>query len=431
MIPLKTFLPMNLYGDWTIKIGDGNVTINGKTVTVNSTLIDIPPVKKVQVRNEKYDSLPIFNPKACGYAKGKNLNNVRTEECSATGVLVPGSIKIKLLKKLTKNLEQGVDFEIDEYWGTFGRLEGGLIGEEQAVLVDYDFVPCRLDSIVVDTTGKVKLIKGDLVVGATCPPKTKKTELVIANVYLNGVIDHLTDENLYPIQADLQPIVHTGASPAETLLPKTLAKLRAGESINYVAWGDSVTEGVYFKNPERDRYHDRFARELRQRFPKATINHFTAGWGGRDSKTYMESPRGSQYDFVRDCIERKPDLVTVEFVNDAWLDDAGVKERYSLIMAEFNKIGAEVILIVPHFVRPDWMNLTSMKSDEDPRPYVRALRNFAAENHVALADASKYWARLWRQGIPYMTLENNSINHPDARGHQIFVDALMELFPQK
>jgi lysophospholipase L1-like esterase len=121
--------------------------------------------------------------------------------------------------------------------------------------------------------------------------------------------------------------------------------------------------------------------------------------------------------------------VTVEFVNDAWLDDAGVQARYALIMDAFRKIGTEVILIVPHFVRPDWMNLTTMKVEEDSRPYVKALKNFAAENNVALADASKYWARLWRQGIPYITLENNSINHPDARGHQLFVDALMELFP--
>ena len=48
---------------------------------------------------------------------------------------------------------------------------------------------------------------------------------------------------------------------------------------------------------------------------------------------------------------------------------------------------------------------------------------------MALADASRRYGRLWRQGIPYSTLLLNSINHPDARGMKLFADALMELFP--
>ena len=67
--------------------------------------------------------------------------------------------------------------------------------------------------------------------------------------------------------------------------------------------------------------------------------------------------------------------------------------------------------------------------DDDPRPYVAGLREFAARNQVALADASRRYGRLWRQGIPYSTLMLNSINHPDARGMKLFADALMELFP--
>jgi hypothetical protein len=58
-----------------------------------------------------------------------------------------------------------------------------------------------------------------------------------------------------------------------------------------------------------------------------------------------------------------------------------------------------------------------------------SLRAFASKHDVALADASRRYGRLWRQGIPYSTLMLNSINHPDARGMRIFADALMELFP--
>ena len=79
-----------------------------------------------------------------------------------------------------------------------------------------------------------------------------------------------------------------------------------------------------------------------------------------------------------------------------------------------------------------WMGLDSERDiDEDPRSYVKGLREFGPRHKVAIADASLRYGRLWRQGLPYTTLLLNSINHPDARGMQLFADALMELFPAK
>ena len=70
--------------------------------------------------------------------------------------------------------------------------------------------------------------------------------------------------------------------------------------------------------------------------------------------------------------------------------------------------------------------------EEDPRPYVHALRKFAAGKMgkgVALVEASRLWGRLWRQGIPWTTLLLNNINHPNREGLRLFVDALLPLFP--
>jgi len=100
------------------------------------------------------------------------------------------------------------------------------------------------------------------------------------------------------------------------------------------------------------------------------------------------------------------------------------------LLADFRRIGAEWIILTPHYVRPDWMGLDrEQQIDEDPRPYVAGLRRFAAKHQVALADASLRWGRLWRQGLPYRTLLVNGINHPDARGMKLFADSLMALFP--
>jgi len=123
-------------------------------------------------------------------------------------------------------------------------------------------------------------------------------------------------------------------------------------------------------------------------------------------------------------------LVVSEFVNDAGLDAAGVAKHYGRIRDDLKKIGAEWIILTPHYVRPDWMGFSEERQcDEDPRPYVKALRGFAVENHLALADASLRWGRLWRQGIPYSTLLMNNINHPNPFGMSLFADALMTLFP--
>ena len=76
------------------------------------------------------------------------------------------------------------------------------------------------------------------------------------------------------------------------------------------------------------------------------------------------------------------------------------------------------------------MGLTRERDiDNDPRPYVAGLRDFADKHPVALADASRRYGRLWRLGIPYSSLMLNSINHPDERGMKIFADSLMALFP--
>jgi hypothetical protein len=71
----------------------------------------------------------------------------------------------------------------------------------------------------------------------------------------------------------------------------------------------------------------------------------------------------------------------------------------------------------------DWDVLVTFK---EARPLTTTV---APQHQIALADASRRYGRLWRQGIPYSSLMLNSINHPDARGMKIFADALMELFP--
>jgi lysophospholipase L1-like esterase len=198
--------------------------------------------------------------------------------------------------------------------------------------------------------------------------------------------------------------------------------------LRILAWGDSVTDASYLPDRDRDSWQSQFVKRLRERFPQAEIELITEAWGGRNTASYLAEGPGSPHNYRDKVLGAKPDLIISEFVNDAGLSPAQVEQRYSQLLADFNAIGAEWIILTPHYVRPDWMGLARERMiDDDPRPYVAGLREFAERHQVALGDASQRWGRLWRQGIPYTTLLLNAINHPDARGMKLFADSLMVL----
>ncbi len=238
----------------------------------------------------------------------------------------------------------------------------------------------------------------------------------------------LDGQHLFPLQETAYPEPPSPTlSAAEVLLPATMRKLRDGTPLRILAWGDSVTEASYVTATER--WQVQFVDRLRVRFPQADIGSYT--WaGGTHHGAFLQEPPGSPYNYAEQVLGCHPDLIISEFVNDAYLTPADVEQQYGQLLADFLRIGAEWVLLTPHYVRPDWMGLTGERDiDDDPRPYVAGLRQFAGAHHVALADASLRWGRLWRQGIPYTTLLLNAINHPDGRGLKLFADSLLALFP--
>jgi lysophospholipase L1-like esterase len=419
-------MPIRVTGPWSVAVGPGVVHLTGRAIVLAAEVaFDVPPSPVIEVTGETFAQLPLFNPNAGPWARGAKPSKLITEECTATGCLLPESFVIRSADGATYVLDQ--DYTLDGFWANFGRIEGGTIPADQPVLVDYRYSPHRLDSIVANERGAARLIVGEPNVGDMLPPTPAEGEVAIANLWVPGRAEQLTEENLFPIEA-LPPLAVEPT--AGRLLPKTLAKLRAGEEVKIVAWGDSVTCGGGVGADQSLWYQYRFQKRLQERFPRAKVTMVTAGWGGQSSGGYMAAPPGGTYDFKREVLDSKPDLVTIEFVNDAGLNEEQTQTHYATIMEHMRSVPAEVILITPHLVRPDWLGVTTLKFDDDPRPYVKGLRRFARENDVALADASALWCRLYRQGIPYVTLEANSINHPDVRGMDLFVEALMGVFPE-
>jgi len=416
---------LKLAGDWQVK-----VTVPGARPA--ETTLSIAPTKLLTVSAEKYESLPVFNPKAGGWVRGAQLRPLRAQETTTAGLLDPDSLVMRAGPGAdAATFRKGTDYEADLIWGTVGRLATGGIKEGEPVFASYRHALLRLDAVVLTSDGRIELRPGEPRAAAPLPPEVKAGERRLANIWLPGRIAKLAPEHLFPVLETAYPEPKKPSpTVAEARVPKALKKLRSGEPLRILAWGDSVTVGTYVPDPAKERWQEQFVARLRERFPQAKIELVTEAWGGRNTGSYLNEPPGSLHNYREKVLGAKPDLIVSEFVNDAGLSPAAVEERYSKLLADFQGIGAEWIILTPHYVRPDWMGLTRERDiDNDPRPYVAGLRAFAAKHQVALADASLRYGRLWRQGLPYNTLMLNSINHPDARGMKLFADALMELFP--
>jgi lysophospholipase L1-like esterase len=405
-------------GDWDI-----GVTVPGR----KPQRVHVNPPTMVDVTAEKYEPVRIFNPKANGWAKGVQLRGVKTMETTGPHLLDPAGFALRAGPEADAPLfNKGVDYDLDPVWGTFGRLADGAIKADQAVYATYRHAMLRLDAVVLTSDGNVVVRQGEPCAAAPPAAILAAGERRLGNIYLLGMISKLDSDDLFPIleQAYPEPPKSDNAT-----IQRLRRRLENGESLRILAWGDSVTDGNFLPDQSSQRWQEQFAARLRARFPKAHIELLTQAWGGRNTASYLAEPPGSPHNYKETVLGAKPDLIISEFVNDAGLKPQQVEERYSKLLADFKAIGAEWIILTPHYVRPDWMNLTREREiDDDPRPYVEGLRQFAARHDVALADASLRWGMLWRQGIPYTTLLVNSINHPNAWGMGIFADALMNLF---
>lgn len=377
---------------------------------------EVPELKTIAVRNEEHHDFPIYDQSKVWFATGTSPKR------SIFNEVVPGSMKVRAGKDEKSRLyAEGKDYIFSVKDNRIGKTPDSGIGKTP-VYLSYDLNPQRIDSIV---RKEDKLLYREGAPAGIMPlqPELDPGEVRIANLYLPTGTKTLSGENCYPI-SDRE---FTETSPvAEELLPKTMQKLRRGEPLRILAWGDSVTEG-YGAIRYADRWQEQFVAKLKQRFPQAQIELATNGWGGHNTLSFMAAPeKDKRHHYESAILGVRPDLVISLFVNDSWHGEKEFNSIYPRILNDFRKAGTEWIVMTPHHIAG-----MANKDGDDSREYVKLLRQFARENRVALADVSDRYSRLYRQGIPWLTLMVNHYNHPDSRGMKIYADALMELFPEK
>lgn len=334
------------------------------------------------------------------------------------GCLDGSSVQVRL--KDGTLLERQKDYLLDVEWAGLARVEGGRISTDTEVLVTYGVGQRRIDSVMRTKAGHLRVATGSPHKAVPVMPELPEGATRVANIYMPYHAKNVQQWQVFPIGP---PYKEPGAAEMQeraAVIPRTLEKLRNGDPLTIVTWGDSVTVGGDTSVPEKA-YAPLFITRLKERFPKASIKHVNAGIGGTNTDHRLPG-------LTTDVLSHKPDLVTIEFVNDMDFPEEKLRANYANALTAIKAVGAEVILITPHFTMPTWMHKEHPRGGET-RPAVDALRKIAKEHAIGLADASKRWAHLDIEGIPYVTLLANGINHPDDRGHELFVKELLTFFP--
>jgi lysophospholipase L1-like esterase len=406
----------------------GKAEIGGRSVSVaaRATL----PIAAAPILSVTAEPLKLSVDKPVGYAKGTRLRACNARDVNASGSFVPGSLEIRLSKD-GELLKEDEDYLVDAAWGHVGLGPKSRVTDKDTVFASYRYSQLRMDTVQVSADGMASLKPGEPHISAPVPPAADPGCTAIAHIFVGYRATEVTLDDIYPITETAAQAITASTSGR---IPKTLAKLQAGQPVTIVCWGDSVTAGGNASKPEL-RYVDVFAAGLQSRFPQAKIDVQNISAGGSNSRQWLypeKNPyRGLQGSENPARFEKvlaaKPDLVTIEFVNDAGLTPALVEETYGEILQRLAPGGTEVILITPHFTMWKMMGFKDMREAER-RPYVLTLRDFAGKHQVALADAAARWEHLAKEGLPYLTLLHNTINHPDDRGHRLFAEELWKCF---
>jgi hypothetical protein len=379
----------------------------------------VAPSETVEIRDLK---MTLVAGPVNGWRDGNRLimgENLRRNVLP--GSYVPGSLQLRTPDG--RVLESPRDYTIDQTWGAFALADGASVKPGDQVLATYRYSLRRVDALVIHPDGRVEVVRGEPSVD--CPPLPKIPDGVVhvTNIFRPFNAGPVKPAHVYPI-----PLGGVPASRPSDELPTTspaleqvLAKLRSGGEVTVVCWGDSVTEGGDV-GPPGTKYVERLDVALKERFPKARIRVINAGIGGTTTA-------GRLPNFDAEVLAHKPDVVTLEFVNDMSYPLEAMQKRYTEVLERTSRAGAALIIITPHMVMPSWMPNLPEGRGPDRRVNVEFLRRFARTHGIPVADAARRWEALELLGIPYEIYLRNGINHPDDRAHVWFTEEIMKLFP--
>lgn len=214
-----------------------------------------------------------------------------------------------------------------------------------------------------------------------------------------------------------EPVAWPIQSTQAKFLGTTLQKLRVGEPLKIVAFGDSITAGGDASHPDLV-FWKRWADELSKSYPRAKVTAVNGATGGDTTAQGLERLQTK-------VLAERPDLVLIGFgMNDHNVPPFGValpqfeQNLRQMIARVRQETTAEIVLFSAFPPNPKW-KFGSHRMET----YAAATARVAAETSCAFADVFTNWQLLAERKKPEDLLGNN-INHPNDFGHWIYFRVL-------
>ena len=194
----------------------------------------------------------------------------------------------------------------------------------------------------------------------------------------------------------------------------TVTLLEAGEQVQIVAFGDSISAGFAVRKG-----FDHFWLEmLKEKYPQAEIAIKNEGVCGATSFDGL-----ARLDWS--VIAHSPDLVTVNFgINDMYM---GIR------LGEFKSNVIEITEKIIEGSKSEILLLSSEplltpKFDKIVLSYYQTLEDVAEEMEVGFVDVYGAWMRKVAEGVPLESLILSGLDHPNELGYKIIAEELMRFF---
>ena len=194
----------------------------------------------------------------------------------------------------------------------------------------------------------------------------------------------------------------------------TVTLLEAGEQVQIVAFGDSISAGFAVRKG-----FDHFWLEmLKEKYPQAEIAIKNEGVCGATSFDGL-----ARLDWS--VIAHSPDLVTVNFgINDMYM---GIR------LGEFKSNVIEITEKIIEGSKSEILLLSSEplltpKFDKIVLSYYQTLEDVAEEMGLGFVDVYGAWMRKVAEGVPLESLILSGLDHPNELGYEIIAEELMRFF---
>jgi lysophospholipase L1-like esterase len=204
-------------------------------------------------------------------------------------------------------------------------------------------------------------------------------------------------------------------------LPRTTARLKAGQPLAIGISGDSISTGLDASGttatpPFQPGWAELVVAQLRVSTPASVthVNRAVAGWSVANGVADLDA-----------LLESRPDLVIVAYgMNDVGRrDPAWFREQTAAILARIKQTRpeAETILVATMLGNDEWIHTPREMFNR----YRDELKSLVAPG-VALVDMTAVWEEQVRSKEMF-DLTGNGLNHPNDFGHRLYAQGVLDV----